>query len=255
MNRFFFTVGQKKCPFGCIYCFTEFEDYVRPPSIYSLLNNEIIIDNIDIIYPACDIDFFCLSNWRDILNKISSYNKTIAISTKAKLKKDDIQFIYKIYKKIIANGGFLKIGISITTKYKDFKIEPKTPSYSERLKVIKELSEIGVPVCLIMKPLLVDIRTNELNSIVKDFHKFCNIILIGDEYVNMDSPRQISFPDSDTYETVRRKVNWKFNNDDWLARINTLQQNNLKKISFKYNLPIVDNDVDVIKYLKNKYLE
>lgn len=253
MKRYFFTVGRKKCPFGCTYCFTEFNNYIRPPSIYSLLDGSILIDDIDIIYPACDIDFFALKNWREILQSLVKYKKTIVISTKATLTNDDVSFIFKIYQQLLSCGGFLKIGISITTKFSVENIEPKTPSYDNRLSSAKRLYYTGVPICLIMKPLLVEIGDGELNSIIDDFHSISNILLTGDEYLDSESPRAIEYIDSENVIIESKLVNWKEDKAEWNARKNTLQINKLLTIANKYNLATASTDVEAVVYLREKY--
>lgn len=253
MKRLFFTVGKKKYPFGCSYCFTEFNDYISPPSIYSVFDGSISIEGIDIIYPACDIEFFCLSNWKEILNNLVKLNKIIVISTKSILNDEDIDFLYEKYKELLSNGGFLKIGISITTKFRVNEIEPKTPCYVGRLETAKKIFYKKIPVCLIMKPLLVEIENEELGSILSDFQDIANIILIGDEYIDSILPRNPDLFNKNNIETFKKNVNWKFGSENWKARKSKKQIQYLLEVSYNYTLPIAISDVDAVQFLIKKY--
>lgn len=132
-------------------------------------------------------------------------------------------------------------------------IEPKTPSYNDRLTTAKDLYYTGIPICLIMKPLLVEISNEELNSIIDDFHSISNILLTGDEYLDSESPRAIEYIDSENIIIESKLVNWKEDKAEWNARKNTLQINKLLAIANKYNLATASTDVEAVVYLREKY--
>ena len=208
-SRIFLSPKGVKCPFGCSYCFANFSQYEPQQYLDDFLDGKINYQPGDIIYPACDVEFFRMEGWQEILEKLCKLPIVISISTKAKLSIDDAYKIEKSYRSAIKCGGFLKVGISISTKYSVMTIEPRTPLYAHRLSSASLLSSANVPCCLILKPLHYNISTAEYFEIICDFSSFTSTILTGDLYLDDGDEDEV------TKNSKTRKVSWIRQENKW----------------------------------------
>lgn len=152
-----------------------------------------------------------MEGWQEILDRLCKLPIVISISTKAKLSTDDVHKIDKSYRTAIKSGGFLKIGISISTKHSVITIEPKTPLYEHRLSSASLLSSAHVPCCLILKPLHYNIPAAEYIEIICDFSSFTSTILTGDLYLdNSDEDEAIKNSKTRKVSWIRKKNKWSY---------------------------------------------
>ena len=68
----------------------------------------------------------------------------------------------------IAERGLIRVGISVTTLDRDLarKMEPRAPSPSCRLEIIRRLSDAGIPVRVMASPLIPGLTDHELETIL-----------------------------------------------------------------------------------------
>lgn len=208
-SRIFLSPRGVKCPFGCTYCFTNFSQYKPQQYLEDFLDGKIGYQPGDILYPACDVEFFRMEGWQEILREICTLPIVVSISTKAMLSLDDVHEIKKSSEAANKSGGFLKVGISISTKYSVKELEPRTPLYAHRLASASLLSNAHIPCCLILKPLHYNIPSEEYFEIIRDFSLFTSTILTGDLYLDDRNKNSI-----DT-NTKSRKVSWIKHDNTW----------------------------------------
>ena len=65
-----FLTASAPCPFGCAYCFAKFPEYEHQVSLESVLDRPADISEFDLVYPACDTDFFVLKDWDRLLPRL-----------------------------------------------------------------------------------------------------------------------------------------------------------------------------------------
>jgi DNA repair photolyase len=80
-RRLLLTIDQTPCPFGCTYCFAAFHGYERPKTMREVCENPSLLDSVDVVYPACDVDLFARSDALKILSQAIRWKRSISIST------------------------------------------------------------------------------------------------------------------------------------------------------------------------------
>lgn len=100
---------------------------------------------------------------RDILQVCLEHQHPVSIITKGSLVLRDLDLLSDL-----AALNLSKVVVSLTTLSKDTKakLEPRTASPSARLRVIRETSEAGVPVNVMLAPMIPFINDHELEELV-----------------------------------------------------------------------------------------
>ena len=172
------------CEHGCVYCFArpthawlnlspglDFETrLIARPGIGAVLAQEIgrrsykaapiaIGTNTD-PYQPCEADHRVM---REVLQVLHDWNHPVAITTKGALVERDIDLIAPM-----AAAGLVRVGISVTTLDAGLSraMEPRCPSPQRRLQVIRRLSDVGVPVRVMIAPVIPGLTDHELEPIL-----------------------------------------------------------------------------------------
>lgn len=105
---------------------------------------------------------------RQMLEVCSEYNNPVGIITKNNLVLRDIDILAPM-----ASKGLAMVNISLNTLQEDFrrKLEPRTTSVEGRLKAIEELSSEGIPVNVLMAPLIPGINGHEVLPLMEEVAK------------------------------------------------------------------------------------
>ena len=217
-SRLLMTIMDRPCPFGCKYCFGRFSQYKQPIALDKLDSHKNLLEKVSVIYPACDIDLFAYSDATHILRELMPYNRSISVSTKARLNEQTVAQLSNLATSMARASLILKIGISFSTKYAIEQIEPGTASYEERLFNLKLLSEYQVPTCVILKPVLPFIPIDEYLAIVNDTSKLSGSYLSGGTYLDVNNLLGAFEDDSLEYELespVFQSVGWAINEPIW----------------------------------------
>ncbi len=172
------------CEHGCIYCFArpthsymglsaglDFEAKLfAKPDAPRLLERELskpgykvkpiaIGTNTDPYQPI-------EREWRimrQILEILDKANHPVVIVTKSALILRDIDIL-----KSMAERGLVKVGISVTTLDRKLArtMEPRASTPGKRLEAIKALSEAGIPVAVMMAPVIPALNDHEIERIL-----------------------------------------------------------------------------------------
>lgn len=172
------------CEHGCIYCFArpthsymglsaglDFEAKLfAKPDAPRLLERELskpgykvkpiaIGTNTDPYQPI-------EREWRimrQILEILDKANHPVVIVTKSALILRDIDIL-----KSMAERGLVKVGISVTTLDRKLarSMEPRASTPAKRLEAIKTLSEAGIPVAVMMAPVIPALNDHEIERIL-----------------------------------------------------------------------------------------
>ncbi|MEC9463656.1 MAG: PA0069 family radical SAM protein [Pseudomonadota bacterium] len=172
------------CEHGCIYCFArpthsymglsaglDFEAKLfAKPDAPRLLERELskpgykvkpiaIGTNMDPYQPI-------EREWRimrQILEILDKANHPVVIVTKSALILRDIDIL-----KSMAERGLVKVGISVTTLDRKLArtMEPRASTPAKRLEAIKTLSEAGIPMAVMMAPVIPALNDHEIERIL-----------------------------------------------------------------------------------------
>ena len=128
----------KPCPMGCSYCFAKWPNYTGQPAIDYLWN----CPSNSIIYPCCDSD---MADGAEISERLLNIAKKsprmyVSISVKRMPELDSLESLNTLNRYLKdTNKGFVKIGISLTTKYRLEEIEPGTDSFFQRKELFLQV--------------------------------------------------------------------------------------------------------------------
>ncbi len=100
---------------------------------------------------------------RGLLQVLSDHNHPVAIITKGALITRDIDIIAPM-----AAKGLVRVGISVTTldSATSRAMEPRAPLPAVRLRAIRTLSEAGIPVRVMVSPVVPALTDHELEAIL-----------------------------------------------------------------------------------------
>lgn len=173
------------CEHGCIYCYArpshaflglspglDFEtQLIARPNAAAQLRKELsnprykpatiaIGTNTD-AYQPIEKDRRIM---RAVLEVLRDFNHPVAIVTKGTLITRDIDVLGDM-----AAKGLVRVGISITTldPKTSRAMEPRVPLPAARLRVIRQLSDAGVPVRVMVSPVVPALTDHELEAILE----------------------------------------------------------------------------------------
>lgn len=172
------------CEHGCIYCFArpshaylnlspglDFETkLIARPGLGKVLERELrkpgysaapvaIGTNTD-PYQPIEAEHRVM---RELLEVIAAFRHPLTIVTKGTLIERDLDLLAPM-----AAQGLLNVGISITTLDDDLsrRMEPRAPRPARRLQVIARLAEAGVPVRVMVAPVVPGLTDAETEAIL-----------------------------------------------------------------------------------------
>jgi DNA repair photolyase len=102
---------------------------------------------------------------RQMLKVCSEYNNPVGIITKNNMVLRDIDILAPMAQKKLA-----MVNISLNTLQEDFrrKLEPRTATVEGRLRAIEELTKAGIPVNVLMAPLIPGINGHEVLPLMEE---------------------------------------------------------------------------------------
>ena len=101
---------------------------------------------------------------RACLEVLDRFNHPVAVVTKGALIEDDIERLAGM-----AARGLAKVGISVTTLDADLarRLEPRAPAPTRRLETIRRLGAAGVPVRIMVSPVVPGLTDPEIEAILQ----------------------------------------------------------------------------------------
>lgn len=176
------------CEHGCIYCFArpthsymglsagiDFESKLfAKPDVPKLLERELSKPDYKVraIAIGTNTDPYqpIEREWRimrQILEVLQRANHPVVIVTKSALIGRDIDILGEM-----ASKGLAKVGISVTTLDRKLSrsMEPRAATPSKRLEAIKALSDAGIPVAVMVAPVIPALNDHEIEHILEAAH-------------------------------------------------------------------------------------
>lgn len=195
------------CEHGCIYCFArpshaflnlspglDFETkLIVRPGIGAVLDRELRAKSYKVAvmaigtntdpYQPIEAEYGVM---REVLEVLRAFKHPVAITTKGTLIERDIDLLAEM-----AGQGLARVGISITTLDADLsrKMEPRVAGPKRRLQVIERLARAGIPVRVMVAPVVPGLTDHELEPILQAAKD------AGAEaasYISLRLPREVS---------------------------------------------------------------
>lgn len=172
------------CEHGCIYCFArpshaylglspglDFETrLIAKPDAPAVLEAELRRPayRCDVIAIGTNTDAYQPIEkerrvMRGILEVLQAFRHPVTIATKGTLVERDIDILGAM-----AAEGLSSVGISVTTLQADLarKMEPRVPSPARRLRSIERLAAAGIPVRVMVSPIVPGLTDHEIEAVV-----------------------------------------------------------------------------------------
>ncbi|WP_439651693.1 PA0069 family radical SAM protein [Microvirga puerhi] len=176
------------CEHGCSYCFArpthafqglssglDFETKIfAKPNAADLLEKELRASNYEpkVIALGSNTDPYQpverrFRITRGILEVLDRANHPVGIVTKSALVTRDIDILSRM-----ADRQLAKVAISITTLDPKLarRMEPRAASPAKRLETVRKLAEAGIPVTVLVAPIIPAINDHEIEDILKAAH-------------------------------------------------------------------------------------
>ncbi|GGX64163.1 PA0069 family radical SAM protein [Saccharospirillum salsuginis] len=173
------------CEHGCVYCFARpshaYWDYspgldFETKLIAKTNANERLLEALDKPSYVCKPIALGINTdayqplekhqriTRQLLETLLDCRHPVSVITKGGLILRDLDLLSEL-----ARQGLCTVRVSLTTLDNDLKrkMEPRTASPGTRLKVIRRLSEAGVPVGIIMGPVIPFVNDAEIESLLE----------------------------------------------------------------------------------------
>ena len=172
------------CEHGCVYCFArpshaylnlspglDFETkLIARPGIAEVLATELraksyvpatlaLGTNTD-PYQPCERDYGLM---RQILQVLAAHRHPVAVTTKGTLILRDHDVLAPM-----AAVGLARVGVSVTTLDAALsrRLEPRAPAPARRLEVIRRLTDAGIPVRVMVAPVIPGLTDHEVEPIL-----------------------------------------------------------------------------------------
>lgn len=173
------------CEHGCVYCYArnsheywgynaglDFERFILVKEDASkLLEKKILNKNwkVEPIMLSGNTDCYQpvekkLQLTRKALQVFAKYRHPVGVITKNALILRDIDILTDL-----AEDNLVRVAISITGTDEELrrKMEPRTTSYIKRLQTVEELSKKGIPVNVMMAPIIPGLNSDDIMKVAK----------------------------------------------------------------------------------------
>jgi hypothetical protein len=209
LERALFAVN-RKCSYGCRYCFATFHQYAAKRHLHPLPHG--VPENIDVIYPACDGEFFSDPEAKKALRHLVQHSgkpMLVSISVKSPITENNIAYIQELNDRLIStHRGFVKCSVSVSIKNRLEEIEPRTPKYEARLSAMRALAQHGIPRSVNLRPIFPFVKIEEYSEIIDDFAPFTDVFLIGGLYLDEKNSFGQSIIENYAQYITQRQVEW-----------------------------------------------
>ena len=169
-NRVLVPVGEP-CPFGCRYCYTRGGEVglkrVEAEEILSRFRQFALDSSFETIQFGYDGDPFARpERGLAMLSQLAMMGKHVNFSTKALIEGATLVALGDIQRGMDERATTLSALVSLSCWDSAAVVEPHTPSAAERMRTVANLTGIGIPVFITLRPILPHISDAEYERVV-----------------------------------------------------------------------------------------
>ncbi len=221
-NRVLVPVGEP-CPFGCRYCYTRDGTVglarVGAEDILSRLRVFAREASFETIQFGYDGDPFARPlRGLAMLEELASMHKHVNFSTKALIEGPILDELGALRRRMATEDKTLSALVSLSCWDSTPSIEPHTPSPQERMRTVTNLTQIGLPVFIAVRPVLPHIAEQEYERIVAEgVLAGCEGFIVGPLYAD-ERGRFVRFIPRDVLTMVPARtapVSWSAHVPTW----------------------------------------
>ena len=195
------------CEHGCIYCFArpshaflnlspglDFETkLIARPGIGAVLERELRAKSYvpQVIALGTNTDPYQPIEaryrvMREVLEVLAAFRHPVAITTKGTLIEGDLDILTEL-----AAADLCRVGISVTTLDSTLsrQMEPRAAAPKRRLQVIERLTKAGIPVRVMVAPVIPGLTDHELEPILQASR---DAGAVAATYIALRLPREVS---------------------------------------------------------------
>ena len=195
------------CEHGCIYCFArpthaylnlspglDFETrLIARPGIAKVLERELRSKSYKVAtiaigtntdpYQPIEAEYGVM---RAVLQMLLAFQHPVAVTTKGTLIERDMDLLMPL-----AKAGLTRVGVSVTTLDPVLarRMEPRAASPKRRLEVIRRLTAAGIPVRVMVAPMIPGLSDHELEPII-DAAAAAGAVAAS--FISLRLPREVS---------------------------------------------------------------
>ncbi len=169
-NRVLVPVGEP-CPFGCRYCYTRGGEVglarVDMEEVLCRFREFALEASFETIQFGYDGDPFARpERGLAMLRHLAIMGKHMNFSTKALIEGSTLAALRDIRRYMDGHGAVLSALVSLSCWDSAAMVEPHTPSPAERMRTVANLTSIGIPVFITLRPILPHIPDAEYERVV-----------------------------------------------------------------------------------------
>ncbi|MGV8985291.1 MAG: PA0069 family radical SAM protein [Cypionkella sp.] len=195
------------CEHGCVYCFArpshaylnlspglDFETrLVARPGISRVLERELRSKSYKVAtiaigtntdpYQPIEAEYGVM---REVLQMLLAFQHPVAVTTKGTLVERDIDLLVPL-----AKAGLTRVGVSVTTLDPTLsrRMEPRAAAPKRRLEVIRRLTQAGIPVRVMVAPMVPGLSDHELEPIME---AAAEAGAVAASFISLRLPREVS---------------------------------------------------------------
>ena len=267
LNRIMLSLGPlsdgRNCPYDCAFCyvnqgFTEYSPLTIPQIIECVKDCD---EHYDIIYVSGDTDSFAPPLTKigiELLKALSDLDVDVLFTTRTTFDRKDLEDLSSIAHKLEQSNHLLFGCISIPRLDSGKNLESaNTPNPRERIATLKALKDRGLHTILTLRPFLPIIPTSEYIEIVRLCHKFTDIVLGENWYVDEAGiiERQVfGGPTPLDIVFVRKKMDFDNNEKLWKVWEGNEIEQSLRNYCSSLGLPFFMRSSQAIEFIRSRYV-
>lgn len=250
------------CPFGCKYCYTRGLEVGC-----SRLDAEEILAQFQHFSQSCEKPFDTIQLGYDgdpfsnpergiqMLTELAKMGKHLNFSTKAILNDQIVRELEKIRERMIEQRTTLSALVSISCWDSAPRIEPHTPTPSERIQTIALLRKSGIPVFIALRPILPHVSDSEYIRIIVEGQRVqVNGFILGPLYAD-DRGQFVRFvPEPLLQKIPYRKeiVSWSAHTPRWKRYEDETRLQHLCQLVREHGGQVFLSSADAMKFVSQK---
>lgn len=258
-DRVLVPVGEA-CSFGCKYCYTRGGEVgppkVRREEILRELKKFSQEENFGLIQFGYDGDPFVRPErgmW--MLQELAKTGKNITFSTKALIEDSLLENLSTLQQEMASQNTILVALISVSCWESAHRIEPHTPTPSERMMTVSNLKKVGIPTLIALRPILPNIADEEYEHVIDEgIRASTDGFILGPLYRDVKG-RFVRFIPADILEKTPARVgavSWSAHEPTWIRYENASRSRRIVQMIRAKHSQVLLSSADVIEFVQGR---